>query len=112
MSEKEEYCKQIVHASVTSKLDYCNVFLYGLPDSVLQILRRVQKFGARIVVTLLGRSEYITQVMITILASSRYADINTILFYIYKALYDHPYVCEIVEFYMPKRSLRSSSQCM
>ena len=50
--------------------------------------------------------------MITILASSRYADINTILFYIYKALHDHPYICEIVEFYMPKRSLRSSSQCM
>ena len=34
--DKEE-CKKIVHASVISKLDYCNVLLYGLPDSTLKI---------------------------------------------------------------------------
>ena len=50
----EEECKEIVHASVIS-----NVFLYGLPDSTLKILQRVQNYAARIVARL-GRSKHIS----------------------------------------------------
>ena len=39
---------QLVHALVTSKLDYCNTLLYGLSASKLQRLQRIQNIAARI----------------------------------------------------------------
>ena len=38
-----------VHAFVTSKLDYCNALLYGLPKYQLQRLQYVQNTAARVV---------------------------------------------------------------
>jgi hypothetical protein len=39
----------LVHSFVTSKLDYCNALLYGLPDRLLQRLQRVLNCAARVV---------------------------------------------------------------
>ena len=38
----------------------------------------------------------------------------TVLLYTYKALHEcaPPYICELIELYVPRRSLRSSSRCM
>ena len=44
-----ETCKQIVHASVTSRLDFCNALLVGLPDSTVGKLQRCQNMAARVV---------------------------------------------------------------
>ena len=39
----------IIHAFVTTNLDYCNVILYGLPKVLLSRLQIVQNRAARIV---------------------------------------------------------------
>ena len=39
----------VIHAFVTSRLDYCNSILYGLPSSELIKLQRVQNAAARLV---------------------------------------------------------------
>ena len=41
--------KVIVHALITSKLDYCNGLLFGMPDSLIARLQRVQNACARLV---------------------------------------------------------------
>ena len=38
-----------VHAFITSRLDYCNGHLYGLPDCLLNELQRVQNACARLI---------------------------------------------------------------
>ena len=39
----------LVHAYVTSRLDYCNSILYGLPKYQLSKLKRIQNMAARLI---------------------------------------------------------------
>ena len=45
----QESTEKIIHAFVTSRLDYCNSLFYGLPDNQLGKLQRVQNACARLV---------------------------------------------------------------
>ena len=45
----QESMKTVVHECVTSKLDYCNSLLYGLQDSQIVKLQRVQNTCARLI---------------------------------------------------------------
>ena len=44
-----ESIEAIIHAFVTTNLDYCNAILYGLPEVLLNRLQLVQNRAARIV---------------------------------------------------------------
>ena len=45
----ETAAKVMVHTMTTSKLDYCNAILYGLPESTLKHFTRVQNLSARFI---------------------------------------------------------------
>ena len=49
-------CKCLVHALVTSRLDYGNAMLFGLSDRLLHRLERVQSSAAHVVMQL-GRDD-------------------------------------------------------
>ena len=52
----------IVHAFVTSRLDYLNSLLYGMPDYIIKRLQRLLNAAARII-TNLGKYDHITDGM-------------------------------------------------
>ena len=58
----ESAAKAMVHTMITSKLDYCNAILYGLPESSLKCLSSVQKTSARLI-TQSGKYDHITPIM-------------------------------------------------
>ena len=54
--------KMAVHSLVSSKMDYCNSLLIGLPKVHLNHLQHVMNFAARLV-SGVGKSEHITSVL-------------------------------------------------
>ena len=53
----------LVHALITSKLDYCNSLLYDLPKHMTKQLQRVQN-AAALIVSLSPKFRHITLVLI------------------------------------------------
>ena len=108
----EESCKLVVQSLVTSRLDYSNGLLYGIPKSAVSILQSVQNSAARIVTKTAPR-EHITPVLRELhwLPVDRRIECK-ILLYAYKALNGlaPEYLCNMVELYAPDRVLRSASQ--
>ncbi len=52
----------MVHAFISSRLDYCNTWLVGVPDCHLNKLQRLQNSAAR-VITFTRKREHITPVL-------------------------------------------------
>ena len=57
-----ESTKSVVHALITSKLDYCNSLLYGLPKYLVKKVQMIQNTAARLVCCC-QRYEHITPVL-------------------------------------------------
>ena len=100
-----------LNAFVTSRLDFCNSLLYGLPNNQLRKLQRVQNATARLICNV-GRFDYITPSLYRL----HWLPINyrikfKILLFVYKALNGiaPSYISDLLELKPASRyNLRSS----
>ena len=76
----------VLHAFVTSRIDYCNGLLYGLPDCEIAKLQRVQNAAARLLMSS-KKYDHITPILINLhWLPVRYRINFKILFLTFKAL--------------------------
>ena len=106
-----EAAASLIHAFITSKLDYGNSLLFGLPDTLLKRLQKVQNTAARIL-TRTKKYDHITHV----LSELHWLPVEKrihfkILVLTYKSLNKcaPEYLCELISAYTPPRTLRSSN---
>ena len=103
----------LANALVTSRLDHCNSLYYGLPESSINRLQRVQNSLARAVLPSFKRHHHITPALHQLhwlpIKDRIIFKIATLTF---KTLhYQQPlYLLELISLHRPSRSLRSSSQ--
>ena len=105
---------QIVHALVSSRLDYCNSLLYGIPDNKLCRLQRIQNIAARIT-SRCSKSCHITPVLKDLhWLPVKQRIIFKILLLTYRALHGNApaYLSELLTPYTQERALRSSTQSL
>ena len=107
----EEAAATAIHAFVSSKLDYANSLLYGLPNRVLYGLQKIQNSAAR---TLTGvrRRDHITPVLMRLhwlpIRRRIHYKMLTLMFKVHNGTAPS-YLSELVELYVPLRHLRSRS---
>ena len=101
----------LIHAYITSRLDYCNSLLYGIPNNLMKKLQRVQNMAAR-VVSRTRKYDHITPVLRKLhWLPVRQRITFKILMMTYKALNGQAptYICDMLKQYHPSRPLRSQS---
>ena len=110
----KESAATIVHAFVTSKLDYCNSLLFGLPKYQSRRLQYVQNTEARVVCQ--GRKyDHITPMLQELhWLPVYYRSIFKILLIVFKCLNDNApyYLREKLQYRRYSRSLRSVSNML
>ena len=102
----------IVHAFVTTRLDYLNSLLYGMPDYIIKRLQRLLNAAARII-TNLGKYDHITDAMkklhwLPIESRIQYK----VLVLVHACVHNitPPYLSSLLTSYVPSREMRSSGK--
>ena len=108
----EESAAQLVHSLVSSRIDYCNSLLFGVPKYKTDNLQRILNIAARIVSR--TNPPHIT----TLLKKLHWLPIRVricykVLLMTYKCLNNLApmYLTNLLVPYCPVRTLRSSDQC-
>ena len=108
----EQTCLKLVNATLSSKLDYANALLYGLPSSSIALLQRAQNSAARLIAQV-KKHEHISPILMKFhWLPVMYRIKFKILLLTYKALNGTApdYLTALIELNKPTRSLRSSDE--
>ena len=105
--------EKLVHAFVTSRIDSCNSILFGLPNTQIAKLQRIQNMAARLV-TLTKKFDHISPVLESLhWLPVKHRVVFKVLLLTYKSLNGKApaYLSELLRWYVPGHSgLRSRSQ--
>ena len=107
-------CRALVQSLVTTRLDYANVLLHGVPQYLTKRLQRLQNTAARLI-TRTSRRDHISPVLKSLhWLPVEFRPKYKILLHTYRALHElsPPYIQEMVKRYQPARTLRSTGQCL
>uniref|UniRef100_A0A4W5Q8G8 Reverse transcriptase domain-containing protein n=1 Tax=Hucho hucho TaxID=62062 RepID=A0A4W5Q8G8_9TELE len=106
--------ERVIHAFITTRLDYCNALYVGINQASLSRLQMVQNAAARLL-TGTRKRDHITPV----LASLHWLPVCfrihfKILLFVFKSLYGQApaYISELLKPHDPLRSLRSADQLL
>ena len=109
----QEATCMIIHAFITSQIDYCNSLMDGLPENLIKKLQRVQNTAARLVFNL-RKYDRITPALVTLnwLPVKYRIEFKTLLI-VFKGLHDKSptYIKEMITPSKGKRySIRSNEE--
>ena len=105
----------LANSLVSSRLDYCNSLYFGLPQTSINRLQRIQNSLARVVMPFVKRHDHITPALQKLHWLPIHQRITfKIATLTFKTLrHQEPsYLHELLILHNPVRSLRSSSQCL
>ncbi|KAK0143129.1 Dysbindin [Merluccius polli] len=104
--------ERVIHAFITSQLDYCNALYTGIDQSQLRHLQLVQNSAARLL-TCTKKREHITPVLASLhWLPIRYRIDFKLLLTVYKSLHGlaPTYLSDLLHHHSPSRALRSADQ--
>ena len=106
--------EKMVNATITSRLDYCNSLLYGIPDGLCDKLQMCQNNAAR-VITGTRKFDHIKPVRVDLhWLPVKYRIMYKIMMITYKAQHDlaPQYISDLLTTYAPERRLRSGDNLL
>ena len=109
----DQSASQLIHALISSRIDYCNSILYGMSDSVISDLQHIQNTAARILAKC-GNSFIHSKIILKKLhwLPIKQRIVYTILITTYKAYHSiaPKYICDLITRREYKRELRTNDQ--